>query len=122
MSDGQFQIWNEKLNLNTSNTDIAEFNRGLNSKTMTGTEKIAQERLEQKTTGKRHSPKSDWEQYPDFELAMFAEAVLTGNVKKIPHYADEAYWQKLCSKEYEQRLVIAGALIAAEIDRINFTE
>ncbi len=28
-------------------------------------------------------------------------------------------WAKMCSKPYRERLIIAGALIAAEIDRIN---
>jgi hypothetical protein len=28
-------------------------------------------------------------------------------------------WEKMTSKDYKSRLIIAGALIAAEIDRIN---
>jgi hypothetical protein len=32
---------------------------------------------------------------------------------------DEAIWVKMMSKPYKDRLVIAGALIAAEIDRIT---
>lgn len=95
--------------------------RKKNIKGMTGLEKITQERLEQKIKH-NHSVKSDWEQYPDFELAVIAEAVLTGNVGKIPANLEVPKYQKMIEKEYEQRLVIAGALIAAEIDRLNFTE
>lgn len=35
---------------------------------------------------------------------------------------DEEIWQKMMSKPYKERLVIAGALIAAEIDRLQATE
>jgi len=28
-------------------------------------------------------------------------------------------WEKMCNKDYKDRLIIAGALIAAEIDRIQ---
>ena len=31
-------------------------------------------------------------------------------------------WERICQKPYKERLVIAGALIAAEIDRIQVTE
>lgn len=36
-----------------------------------------------------------------------------------PDAWDDKIWRKMCSKTYKERLVIAGALIAAEIDRIN---
>lgn len=32
---------------------------------------------------------------------------------------DEAQWEKMMSKSYKDRLIIAGSLIAAEIDRIQ---
>ena len=88
---------------------------------MTGVELIAQERLEQKTKH-NHTIKSDWEQYPDFELAMIAEAVLTADIGRIPHNFEVPKYQKMVTKPYEERLVIAAALIAAEIDRLKFTE
>lgn len=31
---------------------------------------------------------------------------------------DLSIWKKMCEKSYEQRLIIAGALIAAELDRL----
>ena len=32
---------------------------------------------------------------------------------------DERLWEKMMSKDYEERLIIAGAFIAAEIDRLQ---
>lgn len=36
-----------------------------------------------------------------------------------PSEWDELIWEKMCKKNYKERLIIAGALIAAEIDRLN---
>jgi len=35
---------------------------------------------------------------------------------------DHKIWEKMCHKNYKKRLIIAGALIAAEIDRLNSKE
>lgn len=32
---------------------------------------------------------------------------------------DQALWEKMVGKDYQQRLVIAGALIVAELDRLE---
>lgn len=32
---------------------------------------------------------------------------------------DKAIWSKMVNKPYKERLIIAGALIAAELDRLN---
>lgn len=40
----------------------------------------------------------------------------------IPDGWDRATWAKMCGKTYKERLAIAGALIAAEIDRVQFEE
>jgi len=37
----------------------------------------------------------------------------------IPKW-DKSIWYKMIKKPYKERLVIAGALIAAEIDRLNY--
>lgn len=37
----------------------------------------------------------------------------------VPHNWDKDIWLKMMNKPYKERLIIAGALIAAEIDRIN---
>lgn len=39
-----------------------------------------------------------------------------------PRGWDDKIWQKMMGKSYKDRLVIAGALIAAEIDRMNMIE
>lgn len=39
-----------------------------------------------------------------------------------PETWDDAIWRHMCSKSYKERLIIAGALIAAEIDRIQLIE
>ena len=36
-----------------------------------------------------------------------------------PHEWDEELWFKMIKKPYKERLIIAGALIAAEIDRVQ---
>lgn len=85
----------------------------------TGIELIAQERLEQKTKH-NHSPKSDYEQYPDYELVILAQAILDANPDHAPDTFDAKFIKKVMEKSYVDRLIIAGALIAAEIDRTNF--
>lgn len=37
----------------------------------------------------------------------------------MPHRWDKNIWVKMMKKPYKERLIIAGALIAAEIDRIQ---
>lgn len=39
----------------------------------------------------------------------------------IPIGWDETIWKKMVNKPYKERLIIAGALIAAEIDRLQNT-
>ena len=39
-----------------------------------------------------------------------------------PKNWDETWFNKLCNRPYKERLVIAGALIAAELDRLNYLE
>ena len=38
----------------------------------------------------------------------------------VPKYWNEELWDKMASKPYKERLIIAGVLIAAEIDRLQF--
>lgn len=37
----------------------------------------------------------------------------------MPHGWNKEIWLKMMNKPYKERLIIAGALIAAEIDRLN---
>lgn len=36
-----------------------------------------------------------------------------------PFMWDKDWWKKLCKKSYKERLAIAGAMIAAELDRLK---
>lgn len=40
----------------------------------------------------------------------------------LPRGWDEEHWCRMCNKSNKERLIIAGALIAAELDRVSFTE
>jgi hypothetical protein len=86
---------------------------------MTGIELIAKERQEQI---EKHgfSPKHDMDIYHlNGELRLAAEYLISSN--ENPYYPDnwdEKYKNKFDSKTYIERLATAGALLAAEIDRI----
>lgn len=87
----------------------------------TGVEMIAIERREQKVKHNK-SIKHDYEQYPDFELADAAEALISNNLFKFPRTWNLEYCKKLLDKPYMERLVVAGAFLAAQIDVLNFRE
>ena len=111
MSDGEFQIPDDR---------VANFAwAGVKPKIMTGVELIAQERLEQKVKHGR-SVKFDAEQNGNLELAEAAVALITQNVSVMPEDWDQTICNYMLRKSYKDRLVIAGALIAAELDRLNF--
>lgn len=97
---------------------------------MNGIELINQERVEQLTKHGRTVEK-DKELNEEFQLAD-AAAVLTLPVPDsltgafLQSYGEhppvgwnKEIWKKMLEKPYKERLVIAGALIAAEIDRIS---
>ena len=50
------------------------------------------------------------------EWASFEES----DMEMMPDGWDENIWRKMLLKTYPERLIIAGALIAAELDRLNF--
>lgn len=85
-----------------------------------GVELIAIEREEQ---FKKHGRTiyDDAIQNPNRELIAGASALLypVPSVYYFPQYWDEKIVSKMISKSYKERLIIAGALIAAEIDRIQ---
>jgi hypothetical protein len=88
---------------------------------MTGIALITKERKEQLY---KHgiSVSSDVSAHPDRELSQAARALLL----KEPSIVDFPFtWRRIpkvhfmVRKTYKERLIIAGALIAAELDRIN---
>jgi len=98
----------------------------------TGVELIAIERQKQIDkhgfTGEHHVNNPEW--YADKQLTSAAHMIeaydkddgLAQNYKLIvPLNWDKDWWEKLCDKPYSERLIIAGAFIASEIDRLQFT-
>lgn len=96
----------------------------------TGIELIAEERQEQIEKHKR-TIQSDIEINNNFELCAAASAILYNPNEESPMDLiretklmswNPFYLDKMNAKPYKERLIIAGALIAAEIDRINNIE
>ena len=94
---------------------------------MTGTELITRKRQEQ-FTKRGITVEMDVKYNKAMELAEAASVLAHpfGSVKKrFSHMPED--WNnegalKMCSKPYKERLIIAGALIAAEIDRLIYEE
>lgn len=91
----------------------------------TGIELIAQERKEQIEKHGR-TIAEDVMYNGQCQLAIGATALITndtvGDFRAMPKKWDDKICMKMCLKSYKERLVIAGALIAAEIDRLQFEE
>lgn len=91
---------------------------------MTGIQLIEKERKEQI---EKHgiSIKNDADYNRDGQLLVAAKRLLSDNklsdviLHNPPKAWNRAIWIRMCSKSYKQRLIIAGALIAAELDRLQ---
>lgn len=87
----------------------------------TGAELIAEERREQIEKHGR-TIVYDINNNPFGQLRYGAiylmQSSWVARANKIPEAWDRGIWLKMCEKSYVERLTIAGALIAAEIDRI----
>lgn len=86
---------------------------------MTGIELITQERAEQVNKHKR-TVEADIINNPRKQLRDGAAALLMADEEFMPKEWDVAIVVKMLDKSYHDRLVVAGALIAAEIDRLNY--
>ncbi len=91
-----------------------------------GIELIAKERQEQIEKHGR-TIKEDMEQNADFQLLIGARALLRNdshsiNMGDFPNDWDYPICKRMMNKNYRERLIIAGALIAAELDRLNNDE
>lgn len=91
----------------------------------TGVGLIAQERAEQKTKHKR-TLRDDKIFNSEGQLSFVAGLISNKEAPNVPMIAqycppgwDVEYFMKLINKPYPDRLKIAGALIAAELDRVN---
>jgi hypothetical protein len=93
----------------------------------TGIELIAKERQEQIS---KHGFTIDFDKRENYceQLSEAACKLLPpglGHDDEIPRRPDgwnKKLWIKMCEKTYNERLIIAGALIAAEIDRLQQIE
>ena len=84
-----------------------------------GAELIAKERLEQINKHGR-TVESDLRDNKFSQLIDGAMGILMTNrsQRDIPDFWSPEIWQKMIDKPYKERLIISGALIAAEIDTI----
>ena len=94
----------------------------------TGIELISQERDEQilkhgRTTATDKLFNQEFQLCSGASCLLFSPADEGVDLMKeflfMPKGWDERVWDKMVSKSYKERLIIAGALIAAEIDRIQ---
>ncbi len=91
---------------------------------MTGIELIAIERKEQI---EKHNRSIQWDEHvnPDGQLSRAASLLCAEDrhtmepEEWLPEGWDMDIWVKMWNKPHKERLIIAGALIAAEIDRLN---
>ena len=84
-----------------------------------GIELITQERQEQ-IEKHGYTVAQDKKINKEFDLCNAAIAVINGTVNRLPsHWAPTSQMEHMCNKDYKERLIIAGALLAAEIDRIQ---
>lgn len=92
---------------------------------MTGIELIEKERNEQII---EHKWSLDYDELYNSigQLVQAANALIVDTVSDprqrlllMPSYWDSQACLKMCMKSRKERLIIAGALIAAELDRIN---
>ena len=86
---------------------------------MTGIELIAKERQEQI---EKHGFTLDHDFYHETSENIIGAAIgaITADMGKFPVNWEDHLVYKIVSKPYCERLVIAGALLAAEIDRQNY--
>lgn len=84
---------------------------------MTGIELIAEERRQQ--IEKHGFDEANDDQYFQGELVGAAECILGENTSVFPETWHPGWMKKFLGKPRVEQLAIAGALIAAEIDRLQ---
>lgn len=122
---GQFRAWHNHLRSTTKEARIAlgieEPSKG---DVKTGAQLIAIEREEQL---KKHNRTIalDVELNSEYQLSKAAATLIIDDAggywssDLCPEGWNQTIWDKMTNKSYKERLIIAGALIAAEIDRLN---
>lgn len=103
----------------------------MNNETKTGVELIAEERQRQITkhgfTAEHHAEHDEW--YEKYQLQYAATTLLMHELVDdvrahvhLPEGWDMEWFMDLNRRSRKERLIIAGALIAAEIDRLQRLE
>lgn len=92
---------------------------GMTKMKKTGAELIAQERLEQIHKHGFDETSDEYEMGELIGAALFALDPFEDFEDKWPYGWHEHFKQKIINKTRTERLIVAGALIAAEIDRLN---
>lgn len=110
MSDGEYQITDEDMNAYAIGNLMSGYS---------GVDLIQKERIDQKVRHKR-TIKYDAENNTKHQLRNMAMALLFRDEEWVPEDWDPKIVEKMMNKSYRDRLVTAGALIAAELDRLNF--
>jgi len=91
-----------------------------------GVELIAIERKKQIEkhgfTAEHHAKHPEW--YDEFQLTDAASTLSMRIIKSccVPLNWDAEWFKKLCLRTYEERLIIAGALLASEWDRLDYLQ
>jgi len=91
---------------------------------MTGIELITKERAEQ-ANKHGYTPDTDKIYNRLGQLHVAAESLIESGltdelrIANCPIGWDMSVWRKMATKPYKERLIIAAALLAAEIDRIS---
>jgi hypothetical protein len=95
---------------------------------LTGIQLIEMERQEQLTKHGR-TVERDFKENDGFQLIQAAIILATPNpthsqedLDEAPHGWNKELFEKMINKPHMERLTIAGALIAAEIDRLQYEE
>lgn len=93
-------------------------------KVTNGAAAVVRERAKQLDKG--YTPEFDFKNRPAGQLMLAAKALLDFDIHKRidgkPHKWDEFLWNKQCIKPERERLEIAGAWVAAELDRYYYAE
>lgn len=97
------------------------FKEAYGKEEFTGLELIANERKEQLGKHER-TVLYDVKENQRRKLTEAAIAILKDDYLGRPINWVPSTFNKMVNKSYKERLVIAGALLAAEIDRINYVE
>lgn len=91
----------------------------------TGVQLITEEREKQISkhvfTGEHHFNHPEW--YNERQLIQAATLLTLEDLRQNTWYPknwDSDWFKNLCERDYKERLIIAGALISAEIDRLNY--